>query len=395
MKATETSNLKILDGLRGFAAIYVMLYHVRMLFWIGWSDFSANLGIYSWIDILFATASGLFRYGQEAVLMFFVLSGFVIHYRQAKQFALTKTVQLNIFNYWYRRMKRLWPPLICALLITWVADTLGMQVNPGFYLGTNRPASILIVDGIPDDSIQCFLANVFFLQGPLSKTFGSNSPLWSLSFEFYFYALYPLYLIIYRYLGIQRSFVIVSVLGLVSLGLSEQFGVWPWRVFVYFVIWCLGALCADLYAQREILRISSWSGAISIALVLAMIFLGSRVPGRYAVLPWGLAFFLLFHYLLLPLPANPIRRLVQRFFIGLAPSAKFSYTLYLVHFPLATLISAVYLDQFSVLPSTLHLVVVIAGMCIIIAYGLSWLVERPFLGKPVLGREQLIYKGEV
>lgn len=56
--------LEKLEAIRGFAAVYVVLHHVLpktiMMYGI-------NLAVF-------------FRFGQEAVILFFLLLGFVIHY---------------------------------------------------------------------------------------------------------------------------------------------------------------------------------------------------------------------------------------------------------------------------------------------------------------------------
>jgi peptidoglycan/LPS O-acetylase OafA/YrhL len=56
-----------LDYLRGFVALYVVLYHLR------------DNELFKGLSFGF-----LFQFGQEAVIIFFLLSGFVIKYIQVK-----------------------------------------------------------------------------------------------------------------------------------------------------------------------------------------------------------------------------------------------------------------------------------------------------------------------
>src|SRR4029077_1171968 len=80
------ARLAFLDGLRGLAAFYVMVGHARMLLWEGYSEgflkHPSNYSIGAKAVVYFFS---FFRYGYQVVLLFFVLSGFVIHLRYAKQ----------------------------------------------------------------------------------------------------------------------------------------------------------------------------------------------------------------------------------------------------------------------------------------------------------------------
>src|SRR5690349_8212309 len=69
-----SGGLQILDGLRGLAAIYVLLHHTRATLWAGWADFTVHKTEYSWVDMLVAWCSFIFSFGPSAVLLFFVIS---------------------------------------------------------------------------------------------------------------------------------------------------------------------------------------------------------------------------------------------------------------------------------------------------------------------------------
>ena len=71
--ATSAINFRNLDALRGLLAVYVAIGHCR---WLLWGGHAAWLGfrLPAW-EAVPAYASAAFRYGREAVMVFFVLSG--------------------------------------------------------------------------------------------------------------------------------------------------------------------------------------------------------------------------------------------------------------------------------------------------------------------------------
>ena len=82
-----------LDAARAAAAIYVVLYHLTL-------EHHLQHGI-----------GMIFALGQEAVIVFFLLSGFVI-------FANERDRLTRPGGYYLRRFRRIYPPLIVAMLVS-------------------------------------------------------------------------------------------------------------------------------------------------------------------------------------------------------------------------------------------------------------------------------------
>ena len=76
-----------LHGIRGLAALYVVVGHARWLLWEGYSGgyikHPEKYTFFEKIQVYFFTS---FKFGHEVVLLFFVLSGFVIHLSSNKFF---------------------------------------------------------------------------------------------------------------------------------------------------------------------------------------------------------------------------------------------------------------------------------------------------------------------
>jgi peptidoglycan/LPS O-acetylase OafA/YrhL len=88
-----------------------------------------------------------------------------------------------------------------------------------------------------------FFQNLFFLQVSVADTFGSDSALWSLAYEFWFYILFPLGIFAFAR-RTQLGKRIVSATFLLAIA-------WFGRVyFILFPIWLLGALLAVLPTLR-------------------------------------------------------------------------------------------------------------------------------------------------
>ena len=95
------------------------------------------------------------------------------------------------------------------------------------------------------------LRNLVFIMNPV---FGSDGPLWSLNYEWYFYLLYPLVFLI------ERRSIRMASLALVALSVLGYAPVWPdallWfrGVCQLMIVWWLGALLADRFAGRLTMR---------------------------------------------------------------------------------------------------------------------------------------------
>src|SRR5688500_18002200 len=99
-----------LDLVRFAAAVLVFLHH-----WV-----------YTRISGTSHTAIGGF--GEDAVMIFFVLSGYVISYVALEQKNSARDYAVN-------RLARLYSVVIPALVLTVVFDTLGRAIEPSLYNG--------------------------------------------------------------------------------------------------------------------------------------------------------------------------------------------------------------------------------------------------------------------
>jgi len=137
--------------------------------------------------------------GRQAVMIFFVLSGFLIS-RGIDQ--KIRSAEWSWTEYLTNRFSRLWVVLVPCLIITFMWDSLSIQITGSlFYEGRLREVYCLgPKSGVPVDlGWLAFFRNSFFLQDISGSVYGSNISLWSLSYEFWYYLLFPLlYLALYR-----------------------------------------------------------------------------------------------------------------------------------------------------------------------------------------------------
>ena len=121
--------LAFLDGLRGLAALYVMLGHARWLLWEGFAaGYLQHPEQYPPLSKVMAYFWLAFDYGHQAVIFFFVLSGFVIHLRYAK--AIKQEGETAVFDlgpFFFRRFRRIYPLFLLAMAVTLLLDAIGSR----------------------------------------------------------------------------------------------------------------------------------------------------------------------------------------------------------------------------------------------------------------------------
>lgn len=116
------------------------------------------------------------RFGHDAVIIFFVLSGFVIAW-------VTTTRERGPLEYAIARLARLWSVVIPALILGGILDHYGSQLDPKLYDGWWYAG---------DRPVWRFLANTFFFAEVWTASIRafSNGPMWSVQYELWYYAIF-------------------------------------------------------------------------------------------------------------------------------------------------------------------------------------------------------------
>ena len=133
-------------------------------------------------------------FGHEAVMVFFVISGYLVG---GKVWSLYREWRFGWRRYLADRASRLYAVLFVALLLGAAMDWTGyLFFNKYGLYNQGYEGSIAVLGAAPIErmGLRDFLVNAFFLQTIVGPTLGSNGPLWSLAYEWWYYVLFPLVL---------------------------------------------------------------------------------------------------------------------------------------------------------------------------------------------------------
>lgn len=322
-----------LDFARGMASVFVLLHHVRMIFFVDYKDLE-NPGL---IGKIFYFNTGLGTYG---VVVFFVLSGFLIIQNILNAL---KRNQWSGASYLIKRMARLWTVMIPTLVLTACWDTLGIRLTSEesylrFFV-EQLDTDLSGFWGFPPETIflsSTFLQNIFFLQTVAGPAFGTNLPAWSLAYEFWYYMAFPLsYFLLTQPIAIFKKVVIFLVLVVLILFLPPQLLLWG-------VIWLLGYL-AILGCNIEVIKniggtLTYFAGSVILFIILVVadkFKLIGDFEGKFAV---AVGFLLMMPSLLFFRIDNITYTKISEFFSNI------SYTLYLTHYPILVFLCLVLND---------------------------------------------------
>ena len=386
--------IPVLDAVRGLSALYVLSFHV--VYWLHESGARLQERYGATKLLIAGNPLGLFGFGHQAVIVFFVLSGFVIHLRQAQRPGERSAIGQRAWfaDYARRRAIRIYAPLLFALALTAAVGVVGTRLAGDFFghpIRDRDEALIVMNDNIaPLDAL--------FVVLPIGWTFGSNGPLWSIQYEIWFYAAYVVVLLglgdrlrvpLRRTLTAATLAALAAWLALASGLLGHQSGlsgghVIGWAIsstaflVMYFPIWLAGSLLAEVYANGAVVRQRGLFAAVGLAMAVAgaagqvPTVVESRIPFDY-LFALGTVLLMASALLRAETPRPPGRALTASAF-----TAHWSYALYAVHFPLIMLVRGLWLGGDPV-PSgfLLPLVGFLAGLAGGVVVWL--LVERPSL----------------
>ncbi|MFI7691591.1 acyltransferase family protein [Nonomuraea sp. NPDC049655] len=305
------SRLAGLDGLRGLAALFVVLHHCWLLSFPG---FPVN-------DAPWWT--GWLLYGHFAVVVFIVLSGFSLAVSPARSGWRLGSIPTFFNRRAWRILPPYWAALLFSLVIAWTVIP-----QPGQQAPTGQ--SVLIYGLL------------------LQDVFGSPSPngaMWSIAVEAQLYLVFPLMVLVLRRWGAA------VMLGAVTLVVVAVGALAPYVPAVellmrltpqFAALFAVGAVCAGVVraSERSGRPPWHWLAAAAALPVLALVVVAGPewVVGHFfwVDLAVGPAAGLLLagvatgrpSWLVRLLDTRPVRRL-----------GSFSYSLYLIHAPLVVMVN--------------------------------------------------------
>jgi peptidoglycan/LPS O-acetylase OafA/YrhL len=356
------SRYELLDGLRGMAALVVVLHHLE-----------------------------IYGDGHFAVMVFFVISGYCI----TASAESCRRSGVGFGQFMARRVKRIYPPYLLAVLF--FSATRIVKATTGAHNDLQRP----LLDWIQNLTLTQWVSNVFH---PIAWP-GDNPHLfvpafWSLNYEEQFYLVIAIGLVLAttKRLPLVASVVLLAVVGFVWNWFIP--GNWISGLFIEY--WMHFALGSCLYFALCVFtdRRSRW------AFLVAVLLLGLVSAGR--LFPWTanttaelrsmveLAFLsavTLGLFVLRPLSTRISRMAVWR---PIAALGTISYSLYLIHQFNLNLVATI---ARQVLPARVPhfvLITIMVGLHLALATLFWYFCERPFLSKkPVLSQKITMEGGAV
>jgi len=338
-----------IDALRGIAALAVVLFHL----FGGMKGFIASPTLTSFLP----------AFGYSGVYLFFVISGFCIHLRWAKQkVASNEEPVINFLQFWKRRWIRLYPAYLAtlALYIVWRASQGQLDFGSFFYY--DLTSHLLMLHNLDGRTV-----------------YSLNGVLWTLAIEEQLYLLYFLLLALRIRFGWGVTLAICFSMRFVWFAVCYTLRPWHDLPFTEgalanWWIWALGALAVEAYLG--VVTLPKWTSS-KILITLSLLTAGflnfgmfafhinsfSRITVLLEPFVWGIGFFALVNSLMRYEGKWTSRLVNVTAFVGL-----FSYSLYLTHeFVLGT--TAIYTGIVSLL------------LAMVFAYIFFLLFERPFLSK--------------
>ena len=369
---TIPARLRGIDALRGIAALGVVFYHA-----IEQGD---KVLPNNFLQYPIRAVQSASSFGYIGVFLFFVISGFCIHLQWAKAKAAGTEPEIRFGAFWKRRLRRLYPPYIIALLLFLLltATTAGISLSHFFFYDIGM--HLLMLHNL--DPKTCYTINGVF---------------WTLAIEEQLYLMYFLLLFIrVRWgWGVTLAVCLIARVGWMGFShlvwLKTGFGVpVPESAAVHWFTWALGAIGVEAFFG--LIKLRGWSRDLRLATVLIVVasVISNYLPlinkdtflhnaAWFSIHPfWGLGFFIVVNRMVLSeqswLRTAKLPSVVSLFStLGL-----FSYSLYLTH-------ELVIMQSWQwTIPSWLQLVnvfVFTVPATIIFAWAFFWFCEKPFMTK--------------
>ncbi len=306
------SNIRYLHIVRGLAALLVVFFHAKYIFWVGGTIYTDTVGLHSVSDYFLFSLDMLSSCGKECVIVFFILSAFVIRHttgryvHQWKEFYKIRIIRIY-FPFFFS--------LVFSLVILYVSINL---INPHIYTNTLREYNTRLFNAYNEFSLsQVFKTIIFFQHSEFS---GANYAYWSLGHELIFYFLFPFYFSLKRN-NLVILFVIFIALYLVTSN----------HIFYYQLFFLGGIFLYDYfqnYANKSLINNKMLFGFLLMVFFIAVNLSNKIISEKFSDMVAFVYSFFIFDYVLFHV--NKKNKLLMML-------GDISYTLYLNHLPLLLL----------------------------------------------------------
>lgn len=314
--------------LRAISAFIILITHACMIFLLPRYDLRSEIGYV------------LISYPQYAVMTLFIISGFFITY-SVLQIIEKNTGSFSTSGFLFARLTRLYPALLFSIMLSIAVFFIFMHGNftgTYHYIPAGRHASLLRTIHLDPKS---YIASLLFLQGIFTHSEAplANPPLWTLSYEFWLYLI-----LMFITLFIVNKKKVLASLFLASLFCYLIIANKP-RLIFFGVTWFSGAWLALNYHSKALFTsdfmvpIRFIAMLMLIVLVLLYRHYGPSIMISYPHIP-NLTAEMLISLLCLCVFIGIIRKnyhFLHPAWRALINCSFFSYTLYLIHYPLLIL----------------------------------------------------------
>ena len=296
----------------------MVVHHVRSHFFVAWSHLPSH-------SVWYAAFTVMTDIGHQAVIVFFVISGYLVGGSVQREL---EAGRFQVKAYSAHRIARVYAALPAALLVGATLDVLGSRVF-------DYAAARSLATPQPELSWTVALINLVNCQEIIGPVLGTNSALWSLSYEVWFYVLFGAIAVIVdqrrsyrcRTIGVGLSLAVAWFVGL--MGLS------------YFAVWLVGAALCRM--RRPLIPSVRAAAVVLLVIFFSASPMAYRWPLESVEIMVDLVLAVAFGNLILavgaaaeerPSPVERCAHLNKRL-------AAFSYSMYLTHVPMLALLAAV------------------------------------------------------
>jgi peptidoglycan/LPS O-acetylase OafA/YrhL len=309
-------NIKYLHIVRGLAAFLVVFFHAKFIFWVGGTIYNKEVGLHSFLDYALFSADMLSSCGKECVVVFFILSAFVIKHSFSNH-------NYSWGNFYKIRLIRIYWPFLCSLLLSILVLVICINyVNPKIYSNNFREYNMRLGNAYNQLSAGQILKTIFFID--TGEYAGFNYAYWSLGHELIFYLFFP----VYNKLGKYAKFLVAGLFGALFLLTGSI-------IFYYQIFFVAGLILHDYFlnfSKAPVIKNKTLYLAVLALFFIAVNVTNKMVSEIFSDMVTLMFSFFIFDYVL---------HYIQNKNKLLMKLGDISYSLYLNHLPILMAVYAV------------------------------------------------------